>query len=104
MWENLHISAEKAGNREGTECDDTGEEAEDSIGYEDGRVGDSRNRPVRMPVLHRDLPSASSNRTVSIAHRGSGDYRRRPHPVRNYQGEARRLIFAGYRHGRWIPV
>ena len=103
-WENLYVGAKEAGNREGTECDDTGEETENPIGDKDNRVGDSRNRPVRMPVLHRDFPIASRNWAVPVAHRGSGDYRHRPHPVRNHQGEARRLIFAGYRHGCRIPV
>ena len=104
MWENLYISAEEAGNQEWTECDDTREEAENPISDKDNRVGDSRNRPVRMPVLYRNIPTASRNRAVPIAYRGSGDYRHRPHPIRNHKREARRLIFAGYRHGRWIPV
>ena len=104
IWENSYISAEEAGNQEWTECDDTGEETEDSIGDKDNRVGDSRNRPVRMPVLRRDFSIASRNRAVPIAHRGSGNPRRRPHPVRNHPGEVRRLIFTGYRHGRWMPV
>ena len=108
MWENLSISTEKADDLEGTERDDSGKEAENPIGDEDDRVGDSRNRPVRMPVLRRDFPIASRNRAVPVAHRGSGNPRRRPHPVRNHQGEARRLILpaidttAGFRYDTHI--